>query len=207
MQVIVSDSHDINENLALEQRLLGGSGEFALLYVNKPCVVVGRNQTIEAEVDTDFCLNHCIPVVKRLSGGGTVWHDRGNVNYSFVLDRDGKSPLDCDFTRPVVDALAALGLKVVRDKRNALFVDGLKVSGTAAMFTRGRVLFHGTLLFGSDLGMLGNACRGRKDVPAKVRSVSDRVGNIGDMLAEPMTFDEFVDYLAGFLSGYDRNTI
>ncbi len=204
MRVIVSDSHDVRVNLALEQELMNerGSEEFVMLYRNERSVVVGRNQVIEAEVDIDFCLNNFIPVVKRKSGGGTVWHDMGNVNYSFVLNRGDGSPLDSDFTAPIRAALESLGLSVRRDARNALFVGDCKISGTAAMFTRERVLFHGTLLFDSDLATLEQACRGDNEVKAAVRSVHDKVGNISAMLPSRLSVEEFVGRLAEFLSEY-----
>ena len=106
----ISDSPVLNG--LLEEHLLTErpSGDVLLFYINRPSVIVGRNQRIEAEVDTDYCLRHGIEIVRRLSGGGTVYHDYGNINYAFIVDKDERPVLDRDFATPIIDALRPLSL-------------------------------------------------------------------------------------------------
>ena len=133
----ISDSPVLNglleEHLLTERPL----GDVLLFYINRPSVIVGRNQRIEAEVDTDYCLRHGIEIVRRLSGGGTVYHDYGNINYAFIVDKDERPVLDRDFATPIIDALRPLGVEAVSGERKELLVGGYKISGTASHVARG----------------------------------------------------------------------
>ena len=102
-------------------------GDVLLFYINRPSVIVGRNQRIEAEVDTDYCLRHGIEIVRRLSGGGTVYHDYGNINYAFIVDKDERPVLDRDFATPIIDALRPLGVEAVSGERKELLVGGSSI--------------------------------------------------------------------------------
>ena len=166
----ISDSPVLNG--LLEEHLLTErpSGDVLLFYINRPSVIVGRNQRIEAEVDTDYCLRHGIEIVRRLSGGGTVYHDYGNINYAFIVDKDERPVLDRDFATPIIDALRPLGVEAVSGERKELLVGGYKISGTASHVARTRILFHGTLLHRTDLGALDRALRG--DVSKRGRKVA-----------------------------------
>ena len=113
MKILFSDSRVAESNLNLEQQLLSGLEEVVLLYVNDRAVVVGRNQTIEAEVDCAYCQEHNIAVVRRQSGGGTVYHDKGNLNYAIICNSPDR-PLDRDYTEPIVWALNRLGIALNR---------------------------------------------------------------------------------------------
>lgn len=202
MRIIVSNSRNAAENLALEQQLLLEPESVVLLYVNDKSVIVGRNQTIEAEVDCAYCKRHDIDIVRRESGGGAVYHDCGNVNYAFIVDAD-KNPLDRDYTEPIVWALRELGVDAVAGRRGEILVGGAKVSGSASMVKRSRVLFHGTLLFDSDLQMLDKALRGDESLRGKgVKSVRSTVCNLKPLLPNVPDISHFITELFSLLKRY-----
>src|SRR5690625_7429060 len=142
-------------NLAIEEYVLKNFGEkdtYLLFYVNEPSIIVGKNQNSVEEINTDYVDENNIKVVRRLSGGGAVYHDLGNLNFSFITKDDGDSFHDFQkFTQPVVDALNKLGVPAELVGRNDLLVEGRKISGNAQFATKGRVFGHGTLMF--DYGM------------------------------------------------------
>ena len=193
MKILISEHRRAEENLALEQQLLAGTEQVVLLYVNERAVVVGRNQTIEAEVDSHYCNAHDIEVVRRRSGGGTVFHDGGNLNYAIICDA-GPNPLDRDYTKPIVWALRRLGVEATAGARGEIRVGDEKVSGSACMVSRGRVLFHGTLLFDADLTALEAALQGDESRRGKgVRSVRSRVRNLKPMLHDVPDMEHFTE--------------
>jgi len=149
---------------------------------------MGRNQDVFSEVDIIFCGTHTIPVFKRLSGGGTVYHDSGNLNYSFMSNRiPGVSPLSNDFLQPIVKVLADLGVGVEIGKRNDLWLPGgNKVSGTASHIGKTRILHHGTLLYDTDLDMLGKSlsCDKESKKSRSIASVHSNVINIRSYLLD-----------------------
>ena len=193
MNIIVSKSTDPVFNLALEERIFNTAGsDVLLLYRNSPAVVVGRNQNPEAEADISFCRNNDIPVIKRISGGGTVYHDTGNINYSFITDTGDNLLLDSDFLTPVIKVLEKLDIKAVQGKRKELLLGGKKISGTAAHVKRGKQMFHGTLLYDTDLSVLETALRGDASKRGKrVASVSSPVTNIIDHMQKKEPVEEF----------------
>jgi len=157
MTIIQSASHSPSFNLATEEYLFSQrTDEILFLYVNESCVVVGKNQDVQLEVDVDYCSAQNIPVFKRISGGGTVYHDKGNINYCFISNRiQGESPLKADFLQPIVKVLIDLGIEVLIGKRQDLWLPGgFKISGTAAHVGKNRMLHHGTLLYDADLEKL-----------------------------------------------------
>jgi len=162
--------------------------ELIFLYVNEKCVVMGRNQDVFSEVDIIFCGTHTIPVFKRLSGGGTVYHDSGNLNYCFMSNRvPGESPLSNNFLLPIVKVLADLGVNVEIGKRNDLWLPGgNKVSGTASHIGKTRILHHGTLLYDTDLDMLGKSlsCDKESKKSRSIASVHSNVINIRSYLLD-----------------------
>ena len=193
-------STDPAYNLAFEEYVLRHKteGDFLLLWQNDNAVIIGRNQNTEEEIDRVFVEAHGVKVVRRITGGGAVYHDLGNLNYSFITDcGEFDHAAMAAFTGPVVEALRGLGMNAEASGRNDITVDGRKVSGTAQRVQGGRILFHGTLLFDSDPEMVAGALR---TDPAKFRSkstksVKSRVGNIRDFLPEKMSMDEFWGYL------------
>ncbi|MDO9634893.1 MAG: lipoate--protein ligase family protein [Paludibacter sp.] len=189
MYIIFSDRQDPAYHLALEEYLFGRiSDEFALFYVNAPCVIIGCNQVLENEVDIDFCKQNAIPVLRRMSGGGAVYHDFGNLNYSFITNKSGKKTgLNAEFLKPVIAALTYFGVIPLVGKRKDLWLpDGFKISGTAAHITANRTLHHGTLLYDTDLEML-SACLSPKTIRPELKgiaSVPSPVKNIHAYLQE-----------------------
>ena len=189
-------------NLAAEEWLLRNSPEHIfMLWRNAPAVIVGRHQNTAAEIDQDFVHKRGIAVIRRITGGGAVFHDLGNVNFSFVRLGHSAGGLDfARFTAPILDALRAMGVECGFDGRNDLVADGKKFSGNAQHIERGRVLHHGTLLFDSRLEDLAGALR---PDPSKfqgkaVKSVPARVGLLKDHLSD-MDVREFMRRLFGHM--------
>ncbi len=184
-------------NLAAEEYLLTGRNEpFVRLWRNSDSVIIGRNQNAWAEIDAGYVEREGIPVIRRLTGGGAVFHDLGNVNYSF-FDLNG-----IRFTEVMTAALKELGLDVRSEGRNDLTLEGMKISGTAACERGGRRLEHGTLLFDASLDRLAAALRPRpeKFEGKGVRSVRKRVANLAEHLPAGMSVEGFMTFLAGYLA-------
>ncbi|MBO5892373.1 MAG: lipoate--protein ligase [Oscillospiraceae bacterium] len=199
-------STDPRYNLAFEEYILTHrrEGDYLILWQNASSVIVGRNQISAQEVNGEFVEKNGIRVVRRITGGGAVYHDLGNLNYSFICDaEDMEQRTATRFTQPVVAALKGLGLDAEASGRNDILVSGCKVSGTASHISRGRVLHHGTLLFDSDAQTIMQVLT---PDPLKlqskgIRSVKSRVGNIRHFLPEVITLTQFWDYLKTALSG------
>lgn len=191
-------SLDPGYNLAFEEYVLTHrrTGDYLLLWQNGPAVVIGRNQNAEEEINRAFVEAHGIRVVRRATGGGAVYHDLGNLNYSFVTGAGAEEGME-RFTCPVVRALRGLGLRAEAGGRNDILVDGRKVSGTAQRLLRGRMLHHGTLLFDTDLSMAEGALRvdPEKFRSKSAKSVRSRVGNLREFLGKDWSLEDFWAYL------------
>ena len=195
-------------NLAFEEYVLLNrrEGDCLLLWQNRNTIVVGQNQNTDEEINHSFVEAHQIRVVRRSTGGGAVYHDLGNLNYSFITDIGDPEKMSVGrFMAPVVEALKGLGLHAEASGRNDILIDGKKVSGTAQRMTRNRILHHGTLLFDSNPEMVEGALRvdPEKYRSKGIKSVRSRVGNIRDFLKEDMTLPEFWTYLKGALLAQD----
>ncbi len=161
---IETTSHDPFFNQAFEDYVfrIFREDEVLLLWRNRPAVVVGCYQNICREVHVRALLEQNIPVVRRMSGGGTVYHDPGNLNYTLITGQSGA--LDYDrCLAPVLRALNALGVPAQKSRTCDMIVDGKKISGSAQKIANGRVLHHGTLLFDADLTRLDEITTGRKN--------------------------------------------
>ena len=183
MIIIQSHSNSPGFNLSTEEYLFSGRhDEILFLYVNEPCVVIGRNQDLFCEVNTPFCLENNIPVFRRISGGGSVFQDTGNLNYCFISNRvQGNSSLNADFLRPIVTVLNDLQVEVQTGKRKDLWLPGgHKISGTASHVGKSRELHHGTLLYDSNLDTLEKSLSPKviKQESRKIASVHSPVENI-----------------------------
>lgn len=193
-------------NLALEEYILTSriTGSYLLLWQNDNAIILGQNQNMTAEIDPLFVRAHQIRVVRRSTGGGAVYHDLGNLNYSFITDWDASGgDVEESFVWPVVRALRELGLAAERSGRNDILVEGKKVSGTAQRVCGSRILHHGTLLFDSDLEILARALKTdpEKFQTKNICSVRSRVANIRTLLKEDMDLDGFRDHMLGSLTG------
>jgi len=201
------NSHDPALNLALEEyalRKLPAEHDYLIFYINEPSIIIGKNQNTAEEVNAEYVERNGIHVVRRLSGGGAVYHDLGNLNFSFVTRDDGESFHNFrKFTAPVVEALRKLGVEAELSGRNDIVVGDRKISGNAQFSSRGRMFSHGTLLFDS---RMENVAAALKPNPLKfeskaTKSVRSRVANIVEFLREPMTIDQFKQFLLESIFG------
>jgi len=186
-------------NLAAEEYFLKNFQEdFFMLWRSKPSVVVGKHQNALAEINHEFVRENNIPVARRLSGGGTVFHDPGNVNFTFIRNVDSISEVNFKvFTIPVVEALKKLGIDAYTTGRNDLQIDGKKISGNAEHVHRNRVLHHGTLLFDSHLEALKGTLKVdlSKFEDKAVQSNRSEVTNISNYLPIPISIIDFTDFI------------
>ncbi len=202
MYIIYNESTNPAFNLALEEYLLTRqAGEFILLWRNARAVIIGRNQNALEEVDLDYARAHNISVNRRISGGGAVFHDLGNINYTVIKDQ-GKDDFGgyAEFTGPVIAFLKELGVEAKLSGRNDLTVDGMKISGNAQASKNGRIMHHGTLLYNVDVGDLAGVLRpNQAKISSKgIKSVRSRVTNLVDHLPEKMDTLEFLQRLWDF---------
>lgn len=187
MKLIRWYNPDAYYNLAAEEYIftsLDREQEYLLLWQNQNTVVVGKHQNTIEEINTAYVKEHGVQVVRRLSGGGAVYHDLGNLNYSFIVNA-AKGRYDFrEMSQPVADTLIRLGVNVEFSGRNDLVIDGKKISGSAQFIRRGRILHHGTLLFHSDLDRISRVLAVKDDKIASkgVKSVRSRVTNICEYL-------------------------
>jgi lipoate-protein ligase A len=182
-------------NLALEEYLLKNSAqEFFILWQNAPSIIIGRNQNTMSEINALYVREHSIPVVRRLTGGGAVFHDLGNLNYTFIVNDSEGSGFDFKIhTAPILEVLHSLSVDAELSGRNDLTIGGKKFSGNSQYRYRGRLLHHGTLLFSSSLPDISSAL---KVDPSKlegkgIQSVRSRVTNISEHMKAPLTLTEF----------------
>src|SRR5699024_1390957 len=196
---------DPTVNLALEEYILQNFGEddtYLLFYINEPSIIIGRNQNTVEEINTDYVDENGIKVVRRLSGGGAVYDDEGNLNFSFITKDDGESCHDFEkFTKPVVEALNQIGVPAKLEGRNDLLVEGRKFSGNAQFATKGRMFNHGTLMFDSEIEHVVAALNVKSEkIQSKgIKSIRSRVANISEFLDEDITMDEFKELLLRYI--------
>ena len=198
---------DARLNLALEEYVLRhklAGDDLLLFYVNTPSIIIGRNQNTIEEIDPDVVAARGIRVVRRISGGGAVYHDLGNLNFSFMTPQvSGRFNRYDTFNGPVVEVLRAMGVPAEIGGRNDILADGRKISGNAQFATPGRMFSHGTLLLNANLDDVTAALRPR---PGKVeskgmKSIRSRVANISEFLREPIGVDELRDRILERLFG------
>ena len=203
MKFLILKSHDPYVNLAIEEYLFSHeTDDVFMLWQNESTVVVGKNQNAYAEIKTDVVRERGIKIARRITGGGAVYHDLGNVNYSFISTRRGGSDIDFEyFTAPIIEALASMGIKAELSGRNDLLTDGRKFSGNAQHTNGDRTLHHGTLLFDADLSVLSEVLNvDRSKIESKaIASVRSRVVNLSELLRENITVERFIEILSDFV--------
>lgn len=188
---------DPHLNLAIEEyalRHLDPRHTYLLFYVNEPSIIIGRNQNTFEEINGGYVKERGIHVVRRLSGGGAVYHDAGNLNFSFITDYGSDRLHNFGlFTEPVVRVLREMGVDAELVGRNDLLAEGRKVSGNAQFSTTSRMFSHGTLLFNSDLSEVGQALnvKAGKIQSKGHQSVRSRVANIAEFADEEMDVPQF----------------
>ena len=205
MIYIPSTTTSAAHSLAVEEFLLthAASGEFLMLWKSAPTVVIGKFQNAWGEVSVGETLRRGIALVRRNSGGGTVYHDEGNLNFTMIADRGENSPEYERFLTPVIAALRDLGIPAKMGDAFDITVDGYKVSGNAQSVVKNRVMHHGTLLFDADLTVLSEITgHASADVKSKaIQSNPSPVCNLRPYLKHDMTIDAFADYLKTALCG------
>lgn len=196
MLQVENANNDPYLNMAIEEYVLTQLAQRAdclMLWQNRPAVILGRNQNAWEEINRPYVEAHGIAVVRRLTGGGAVYHDLGNLNFTYVVADQGQGFDFQRFARPVVTALAELGVPAGMSGRNDILIDGRKFSGNAEYRHDGRLLHHGTLLFSSDLSVLSQALqvKPQKIASKGIKSVRSRVTNISEHLPPGIGLAEF----------------
>ena len=198
---IRNNCKDPHFNLALEEYVFTRfdiDEEYVILWQNEPSVIIGRNQNTVEEINSRYIKENQINVVRRMSGGGAVYHDLGNLNFTFIVnsDKDVASNFRI-FTAPVMKALEKMGVEAEFSGRNDITIDGKKFSGNAQHYSNRRLLHHGTVLFDSDLHVVQEALAVKLDkLESKgVKSVRSRVTNVAPYLKKKVTVDEFKEIL------------
>lgn len=206
LKVLHQRGHNPYFNIATEEYLLKNKADdFFIIYRNNPSVIVGKHQNTNAEINHQFVETYGIPVVRRLSGGGTVYHDLGNINFCFIMNGAEGQLVDFKrYTEPIIDILQGFGVDAFLGGKNDIRVGDKKISGNAEHVYRKRVLHHGTLLFQSDLDRLNEAIRVdlSKYHDSAVKSIRSTVANVADFLPSPMDVAFFEEFLIGYMLNY-----
>ncbi|MBT7827439.1 MAG: lipoate--protein ligase [Bacteroidetes bacterium] len=190
-------------NLATEEYFIKNFEEdIFMLWRNSPSIIVGKHQNTLAEINLDYVNKNEIPVVRRLSGGGTVFHDLGNVNFTFIKKgEEGKLVDFKKYTQPIIDVLKEIGIDAKFEGRNDLTIKGKKFSGNAEHVWQNKVLHHGTLLFSANISSLTEALKVNplKFTDKAVKSVRSRVTNISEHLNHPIDIIDFIELIMNYI--------
>lgn len=202
---IKNECKDPRFNLALEEyavKYLNPNEDYVILWQNEPSVIIGRNQNTIEEINLKYIKDNNIHVVRRLSGGGAVYHDLGNLNFTFIVKYEKEVVSNFKkFTEPVINALRQFGINAEFSGRNDITIEGKKFSGNAQYYFGNRLLHHGTILFNSNLSVVQEALNVKQEkIESKgIKSVRSRVTNIYPYLSEKVSIEEFKAALLKFL--------
>jgi len=206
--ICIDNPHtDAYFNLAAEEYLLKNfSSDVFMLWQNDSSVIIGKHQDIQAEVNLDFARENRIKVARRYSGGGAVYHDSGNLNLTFI---ESSSHLDFGkYTRQILEILSTIGIQAQADERQSIYIDGLKISGSAQFIRKNKIMFHASLLFSTDLSNLSYILNSTYSAPENglqpkrfVKSVKSPVTNISEHLKEPLQLSDFKRIIISSLLG------
>lgn len=205
------NEHDPSLNLAFEEYVLRHAqtdDDILLFYVNEPSIIIGRHQNTIEEINLPYVEEKGIHVVRRLSGGGAVYHDLGNLNFSFITRSDSENFRNFKkFTEPVIRCLQEMGIPAELSGRNDIVIDGRKISGNAQYIAKERMASHGTLLVNSDLTEVSRALNvsASKIASKGVKSVRSRVANISEFLNEPLNVEVFRQAILNSVFGSSQN--
>ena len=196
-------------NLAMEEYFLKNFDEdIFILWRNESSVIVGKNQNTLSEINLNYIKENSIPVVRRQSGGGAVFHDLGNINFTFIANNNDNFSDFKRFTTPIIELLKTLDINAKFSGRNDLLIDGCKFSGNAQYNYKNKVMHHGTLLFSSQISDISNALKVKpiKFEGKSIKSVKARVTNISEHLKVPMDILEFKDLIIDYFKN-NKNVI
>jgi lipoate-protein ligase A len=206
MRIFISKTNEAYFNIASEEYLFNEmSDDILLFYVNSPSIIVGRKQLTMSEINSEYVKENQINVVRRLSGGGAVYHDLGNLNFCFITDKNKNINSDFSFyTKPIISFLESININAYLKGRNDLLIDGKKFSGNAKYFSNSRMLQHGTLLFKTNIENLVKALNSDENefVSNAVKSIKNRVTNISQHLNMEMNFEDFKNKIIDFFCDY-----
>ena len=215
MRYLINKSTNPYFNLALDEyamKHIDVDEDFFFLWRNDPSVIIGKNQNTAEEINQKFIDQNGVKVARRVSGGGAVYHDLGNLNFTFIINVDDPGKVNYKkYVQPIIDALEEMGIEAKSSGRNDILVDGLKISGNAQRMANGKLMHHGTLLYDVDIE---NMVKALNVDPAKitskgVKSVRSRVTNIKEHLNNSSDIFDFWDALQFYLSnkGQDEEII
>ncbi|MCX8054531.1 MAG: lipoate--protein ligase [Ignavibacteria bacterium] len=197
MLCILNNSTEPYFNLAAEEYFFNNFNEnIFMLWRNSPAIIVGKHQNTLAEINYDYVKENNIKVVRRMTGGGAVFHDLGNINFTFIETGESEKLVDFrKYVQPILDILLKLGVNAKFEGRNDLTIDGKKFSGNAEHVYKNRILHHGTILFSAKMSDLTQALNVKdvKYTDKAVKSVRSRVTNVSEHLQAPLTVLEFIN--------------
>jgi lipoate-protein ligase A len=202
MLIVLRQTTDPYLNLSAEEYFVKNATEdMCMLWINEKSVIIGKHQNAYAEINYPYLCTHHIPVIRRISGGGAVYHDSGNINFTFIQKTGKSNPVDFNrFTSVIVNFMQSIGIEAYANKRNSLFIGDRKFSGHAEHIFHEKVLHHGTILFNTDLDVLQQSLNPAKEYPGKaMASVRNDVVNIASLLSENINIQHFTDLFASWL--------